>query len=345
MEGTERIPSGGTQQLKSALEIKTGCRVHFGLAELCRTAEYCHAGLGLALAEPGYRLRIPLDVSLANTAGGDEYERRIQDACSTSGLGHPVEILEALPLHCGLGAGTQLGVAIAAASLLAQQEKTERQAYQWQPLPTEEADWSEENLANLSARGKRSAIGLHAFLHGGFVVDQGRGGGSQRHFCCNNYRLPDSWRVILATPTQQTGASGARESALMVEIASSPNPHAPTMLSLMDSISKVANAPSPSFEVFTGQLTEYMRLASTLFFDAQGGMYNGDALSAVACTLKSVGASAVGQSSWGPTIFGFADSEQSAQEIVHRFGAVSPVADCSIQVSLPAQQGAVWRAV
>lgn len=329
--------------MKPALEIKTGCRIHFGLVELCRTAEYCHAGLGLALDKPGYHLRIPLDGSSAQDINDDEYERRIQDARSTSGLSHAVNIIEELPLHCGLGAGTQLGVAIAAASLLAPQHNSDASTCDWQPVPTEQEEWSEENLASLSARGKRSAIGLHAFLHGGFVVDKGRGGASQRHFCCDNYGLPESWRVVLATPPQQIGASGASESALMEKIASSPNPHAPEMLELMDSISKLACDRSPSFESFTGMLSEYMRLASTLFYSAQGGMYNGDALSAVACTLKSVGAFAVGQSSWGPTIFGFADSEQSAQEIVHRFQAINPLPSCPLQISKPAPHGAQWR--
>ena len=122
--------------MNRTLELKTGCRLHFGLVELCAEADYCHAGLGLALQEPGYSIRVDLsrkqplapsqaEASSSPDIGGhqvDEYARRINDARANCSLEHPVDIAEALPLHCGLGAGTQLGVAVAAASLLASQD-------------------------------------------------------------------------------------------------------------------------------------------------------------------------------------------------------------------------------
>lgn len=344
LDRADRVSRCGPEELKRVLEIKTGCRLHFGLVELCAAAEYCYAGLGLALQSPGYTIRVDLSGEASDSSPADEYDQRVKDARQVSSLRHPVEIVEVLPLHCGLGAGTQLGVAIAAASLLASSEQADRErTTSWQQMPIDEARWSEDSLARLSGRGKRSAIGLHAFRHGGFIVDQGHGDSDARHFSCDHYSLPRDWRIILATPQKQTGTSGQQETALMEQVAGRANPHAPAMLKLIDSISSIASNPASCFDQFTGQLAEYMRLASSLFLEAQGGMYNGEALSAVACTLKSAGASAVGQSSWGPTIFGFAADAASAEEIAARFQAISPVADCLIQVAKPAQHGATWR--
>ncbi|HBE66588.1 MAG TPA: hypothetical protein DDW52_00430, partial [Planctomycetaceae bacterium] len=141
------------------VDVVTGCRIHFGLAELYRGSQNCFAGIGLALAEPGFDLSLVSTTAsppIANRFTGPdytEYHHRASAVLERCGLGEgwQVSFRSVLPLHHGLGAGTQLAMAVAAAC----------QAVLKPGQP------STEQLVALSGRGKRSAIGLCAFTGGG----------------------------------------------------------------------------------------------------------------------------------------------------------------------------------
>src|SRR5690606_25545309 len=69
-----------------------------------------------------------------------------------------LEIRETIPPHAGLGSGTQLGMACARAL----------------QLMSSTGDFSAPRLATRVQRGRRSALGIHGFERGGFLVDGGK---------------------------------------------------------------------------------------------------------------------------------------------------------------------------
>lgn len=318
----------------SRVDVATGCRIHFGLAELCQSSSNCFAGLGLALDEPGFDLSL---VPIANTkeiAGGfaasdlAEYHDRASEVLRRCGLDGDWQVYfrSVLPLHHGLGAGTQLAMAVAAAC----------QAI------LNSGQSSTEELVARSGRGKRSAIGLTAFTGGGFIVDRGYDVRSRgpREIACQSYVLPPEWRIILATPQVDAGLSGQPEHDVIAGLGERPNPEYLRMVELMGMLeANLASCETVNFEEFTAVLSEYMRLAAQLFVSAQGGLYNGQQLSQTASALSQAGASAVGQSSWGPTIFGFSENPESADEIVSRFNE-KPSTQCDVRIIRPARSGA-----
>ena len=127
-------------------------RLHFGLLSFGEGDGRRFGGLGAMIDRPGLRLtlraadRFSTEGPLADRAA--EFARRVAAACGWKG--DPpcaIQIEAAPPEHVGLGTGTQLGLAVAAAL---------------QPLLSP-APASVEQLAAMVSRGVRSAIGTHGF--------------------------------------------------------------------------------------------------------------------------------------------------------------------------------------
>ncbi len=352
----------------AAIDLTTGCRLHFGLIELAEGQPNRFGGLGLGLDGPGFPLgaharpsqkssrrlgdddahactvQLPTDLSHADA---DEYRRRVEEAfqhCIQNfrqqihavGLNERVEPFPVdvhfnfpslLPLHSGLGSGTQLGVAVAATTA--------------QLLYGVQTPQTLSELAALSGRGLRSAVGLETFLRGGFVFDAGTGASQLRDFHCDRRDLPSAWRVVLVIPTGESPVTGEHETRLLAEIARRRNPGATRMLELCHQLLREMNRKNPDFANFTSLLEEYMRLAAQPFIQVQHGVYNGQRVSDVATTCSQVGLRAVGQSSWGPSVFGFAESDERAEQAVVDIRLAHP--DAFTTISKPSRTGAAFR--
>ena len=268
------------------LELSTGCRLHFGLLELAEGQPNRYGGMGLMLETPKLHLRwqphVPNSEVHAPIAPSVEIERRIQLAqahalsainsrygLSVSAPGF-MEVLECPPLHSGLGVGTQLATAVAQLTALSFQDN----------LPTNDTGQANEvaQLAWLSGRGKRSAIGLHGFLHGGLVQDLGYVATGahpsetatrpvQTQSCC----LPPDWMVVLCCSCNSGDVHGKLEDQLIGRAAATANPHRQRMLGLSNETLHAAQ--SDDFLGFARLLGEYMELASRLFANVQAGRY------------------------------------------------------------------------
>lgn len=84
-----------------------------------------------------------------------------------------------------------------------------------------------------------------------------------------------------------------------------------------------------------------MELAGQLFSRYQGGLYNGpDVATAVECARR-IGLRGIGQSSWGPTVFGFAESQSLAQRYATQLTDLRP--DWCVRVATPAAHAAEYR--
>ncbi len=382
------------------LEVRTGCRIHFGLMELAEGAPHRFGGLGLMLSHPGFVLRFSRADTLTIDGAADnlaELTRRIESVATLRGSRKTVEVVnrsppcritvtEALPLHSGLGAGTQLACAVAVGLELWEQEllgqETLRQdplrqdplrqdplrqggdslvvnaaqhtsparaqdSAVWQPLhvlaPTLTKRWLVQN----AGRGLRSAVGLAGFQQGGLLLDEGYVTGStsilaERPLKAHVTPLPAAWRVVLLSPTRSQRVHGSQESALISELGSVQNSHASRMLHLAHIIHSLSQS-DDRFLTFTSTLDEYMELGAHLFSRYQHGLYNGPAITAAVGLARSVGLRGVGQSSWGPTVFGFAQCEEHSQQMAKQLRAVQP--EWSVTVTTPAATGAEVRRV
>jgi beta-ribofuranosylaminobenzene 5'-phosphate synthase len=340
------------------LQVRTGSRLHFGLMELAAGEPLRYGGWGLMLSAPNLVLEFSRRrIAASQPAGDPEVLRRIDEVLAlgkaktgNSESGCFVRVIDSLPMHHGLGAGTQLAATTAAGLELVQQLSTHAQhptsGSGWQSLSSTLAAITPGWLARHAGRGLRSAVGLHGFVHGGMILDEGyvepvRGDDlSERPIVCHSQPLPTNWRVVLICPDTATAVSGRREAELLREIGQSPNPNKRHMLQLAQQA--MANvAVGGDFNEWTSLLEEYMRLAAGVFAEHQGGTYNGAAVAEAAALAKKVKLRGVGQSSWGPTIFGFAADAAQAELSAEWLRRQKP--SWTVTVTIPAAHGAQWR--
>lgn len=384
------------------LHLRSGCRLHFGLMELAAGEPMRFAGLGLMLDQPNFELAFSaaesstVDVSsieLPSPATADasagitadilaEFESRIHAAirqrqalvADTAQSSTPclVRLLNALPLHSGLGAGTQLAASVAAGlELFARAQPTlslqpsafslqssayslQSSAYSlqpalWQPILDTKPRLSAHWLSQHAGRGLRSAVGLIGFLRGGLILDEGYPSDQARDakvdqmtrpLAAQTLQLAPQWRVVLAVPQQRAEISGAEEAEVMAELGSLPNPLRQQMLALALRATCLA-ADSNHFNEFTDCLDRYMQFGAQLFSRYQGGMYNGADVTEAVQLAQAVGLRGVGQSSWGPTVFGFAESQACAEHRAEQLRRQRP--DWSVRIATPATSGARYR--
>ena len=332
-----RSLSIGQPEESELLEVVTGSRLHFGLLELAAGQPLRFGGLGLMLTEPGWVLRFR---NRANTAISpvqaplelDLLERieKVRTNLSQQ-FGHDLEVkidvLQALPMHSGLGAGTQLATAVAFGLLLLAGNRKVPQV---------------DELVQLSGRGKRSGIGLHGFKHGGLILDEGHTLEAVRVVHATSVNLHPDWRVVLITPDQVSEVTGRYEASLIERLGQTPNPNREQMHKLAKVALELAVL-ADRFVEFTQILQEYVDAAGRLFSAGQGGMYNGESVSRAVELARESGLRAVGQSSWGPTVFGFAENQADAEQMVARLCLVRPNERWQIRICTPARQGASWR--
>lgn len=292
------------------VHVQTGSRLHFGLLN-CVDGRF--GGCGVMVEAPGIQLAVrAARMSMVRGAVDDSIRNRVQRLLHQVSKrlelprsdGFAVEIERCAPEHSGLGVGTQLSLAVARAVC---------------ELAARPAD--AELLANLAGRGKRSAVGVHGFLHGGFIVDDGKPAPEQLGRLRRRLEFPANWPVLLFDVPLAGRWHGIREEGVFERLQKSPAAavaaqHAVRLSNLLESELTPA-IEGQDYNRFAEALHEYNHRAGQCFLNEQAGDYADQALANFIGWLRASGIPAVGQSSWGPTVFAIAQDAETAQRIQH----------------------------
>ena len=315
------------------IRVWTPSRLHFGLLGFAVAGDAWpdrhgsaiiparrFGGVGLMVERPG--LRIATTAAKEWSAEGPLADRALAFARRFADSIHPQRpdadlppqrlIVEEAPLeHIGLGVGTQLGLAVARALALA-----------WG------CDLDAAELARRVGRGKRSALGVYGFEHGGFLVESGKCDGREDGLAPLAVRtsFPTAWRVVLVTPREAPGLHGAAEIEAFAHLTATPNAAARTealcRLVLLGMVPALAEA---DLEGFGDSLHDFNARAGETFAAVQGGVYSGPLVAECVAFLRGQGVRGAGQSSWGPTVFGVVADEDRAADLLrrlsHHFGS------------------------
>ena len=151
------------------MQVTTGSRLHFGLFSLPASeptesaVDRLYGGVGLMVEEPSVIVRAEPAPSWSAHGPSKERALAVAQRIVASGqwpltTGHySLGVDSCPPEHVGLGTGTQLSLAVAIAIAGAAGKK-------YIDVP---------EFANRLGRGQRSALGIHGFLQGGFLVEAG----------------------------------------------------------------------------------------------------------------------------------------------------------------------------
>jgi beta-ribofuranosylaminobenzene 5'-phosphate synthase len=284
--------------------VEAAARLHFGVLDLRGALGRRFGGLGAAVPSPSLLLEATPDDR--PSAQGPDAERATAFAerfLAHHGLASGVHLTvhRAIPSHSGLGSGTQLGLAVA------------RALAELHGLPTEPA-----GLARAVGRGHRSAIGTWTFALGGFIVEGGRRAGVDDIApLLARFPVPASWRCVVVVPAGSPGLSGDAEAAAFERLPPPAEREVERVahLVLMQLLPGLVEADLASFG---DALTQIQRVTGAWFASEQGGVFAPGPSEMLVRRMAEWGAAGVGQSSWGPAVYGLAGDESEARAIAAR---------------------------
>ena len=297
--------------------VTAPARLHFGMLDPTGIGSRRYGGVGVGIESP----RVVVSVRDASgeevVAAGSQRDRaatfasRARDAFGYRG-GVEVDVREAIPPHAGLGSGTKLGLAVA------------RGVAELAGIPA-----GPEQLARATGRGERSSVGAWTFAAPGLVVEAGVRGGGWISPLVARHRMPEPWRCVLALPLGAEGLSGNAEDRFFGLLQADGSAIEPRVSRLVLT-ELLPGLVSEDIAVFGAALTEIQREIGSMFASQQGGVFHPQAAPVVEA-LHALGVGAVGQSSWGPTVYGIVESHERGIDVADRLRvAVGPGVDVRV---------------
>jgi beta-RFAP synthase len=253
------------------------------------------------------------------------FARRFLDHYAIAG-GARLRVHRSLPPHAGLGSGTQLALSVARA--LAE-------------LYGIDAETS--TLARVTGRAQRSAIGTWTFAGGGLVVEGGRQAGSDAAGpLIARLPFPKTWRCIVVVPQGPPGISGADEADAFSRLPK-PSEHDVARVSHLVLMALLPAVADGDIDQFGRTLSEIQEITGRWFAPAQGGTFAPGPGRALVRQLAEWGAAGVGQSSWGPTVYGIVDGALMAAQLVEQIQGVLGSGGQVFEGPFRSEGARVWR--
>jgi beta-ribofuranosylaminobenzene 5'-phosphate synthase len=262
-----------------------------------------HGSVGVSIQKPRLILDVE-DSSETNITGArSNRARQILDFfVKNYGIksGVKLNILEDIPEHTGFGSGTQLVLAMGTAL-----------------SEIFNLELSIDEIAIKLQRSRVSGIGTLGFLKGGFIVDGGHNILNRDSVPPMIYRhdFPEDWHFIICVPDIQRGFSGLQEQNAFKDL----NPPPVETIGLVSRIVLLQMIPAiveKDIESFGDAMTRLDTMFGDYWKKIQGGTYSHPRIEDCVNYLLKLGAYGAGQSSWGPAIYGLAEGEDQAEEIL-----------------------------
>lgn len=320
----------------SCVNVRAPSRIHFGLLPAAGNHTHRRGGLGVMIESPCLELRLHKGVDRNSDRTSDPRINQLVAAYAshwaidTSDI--EIEVVDAPTSHIGLGSGTQIAMSVGA--MLSAFSK-DRPA-------------SAQAIASAMGRGSRSLVGSVGFERGGLVWDAGSKGESSETAIKKNmpdavqaFSFPEDWCFVLLWERNQQGLSGKKELKAFSQIPSNPAER----IQLID---HVDNYLLPALfrddlNSFGEGLYEYGMRCGCMFERHQMGSFATTWVTNTVAQLRRDGVRGVGQSSWGPTVFGLFGSQMDAETFIESASwlnnsvchcAIAPVATQGAQLSI-----------
>lgn len=319
-----------TEPAGDTVFVETHGRLHFGVLDLRGSLGRWFGGIGAAAPAPTLQLSATRADQL--TASGPDCVRAkafAERVLRHHGIaaGAHIEIQRALPAHAGLGSGTQLALAVARAL-------AEIYAFPADPVA----------LALASGRARRSAIGTWVFAQGGLVVEGGRPRAGE---VCGpliaRVELPATWQCVVAVPAGDLAMSGAAETEAFARLPEPPQSEVERVAHLV-LMALLPAAADGDLAMFGSALTEIQRITGAWFAPVQGDTFAAGTTRDLIELLTRHGAVGVGQSSWGPAVYGIVDGGAAAARITETIRAILGLHGAVYCGPFPSRGARVWRA-
>ena len=283
--------------------VTAPARLHFGMLDPAGLGVRRFGGFGVGIESPRVVVSVrgrPDQEVVVTGAQADRamtFARRVWSHLGIGG-GVEVDVREAIPSHMGLGSGTKLGLAIA-------RGLAELAGVTAEP----------EQLAAASGRAARSSVGVWTFAAPGLVIEAGVTDEGSVSPLVARHLIPERWRCVLALPLGVEGLSGDAEQRFFGWLHDSGTAEPSIARLLVTAL--LPGLLADDIDEFGVALSQIQREMGSIFASQQGGVFHPHAAPLVDA-LQTIGVGAVGQSSWGPTVYGIVDGPERAADVVDR---------------------------
>ncbi len=283
--------------------ITAPARLHLGFVGLNGNSATEFGALGVAIGRPA--VIVKAKKSSKWTVSGsmqDKVRRYVEKLVAEFQFEQAlhIDVTRTIPSHIGLGSGTQLALAVGTAC-----------------IRLNDISISISRLSHLLRRGGRSGIGTAAFAHGGFLVDREASTKDEVRAIARRLEFPETWCILLVFDIGYQGAHGDFESDAFRKLGGFSD-------SLTDKLQRtLLEQVQPALErrdisEFGEGITVIQRHVGDFFSPFQGGRFLSPEVAEVLVEAERLGATGIGQSSWGPTGFVILENEKSAVELRSR---------------------------
>ncbi|MFQ3319117.1 MAG: beta-ribofuranosylaminobenzene 5'-phosphate synthase [Natronomonas sp.] len=316
------------------VRVDAGARLHVGFQNLSLAHERLYGGVGVGLEEPGVVIEAePAESVVCDDALIADYAQRASEVLGVDGAKLTVE--ETLPRHVGLGSGTQTALATLAAVAAAHDIDSRVR----------------EHAPDLN-RGGRSGVGVATFEAGGFVVDAGHpterfttappeSGEWEVPAVVARHDLPETWRFVLVLPDAEPGRSGETEDESMRAVVERADPAVADDLATLLVRRLLPAAAEGRLESFGDAAGAFGRLNGAWYADEQGGVYRPPAGRLIDALADQPSVRGVGQSSWGPAVYGVTDASLAGEARAAAETALKEAGvDGTVEIVAPRNEGA-----
>jgi beta-RFAP synthase len=321
------------------IRVRTASRLHFGLLSLPSAGDErwpnLHGeavlparrfgGVGLMVEAPG--VEVAVAPAPAWSAEGPLAERALIFARRFAQTlpPHRLVVEQCAPGHSGLGTGTQLALAVARALA----------------VEAGRPDMDAAELARRVGRGLRSALGIHGFARGGFLVESGKRTDQAIAPLTARVEFPEEWRVVLVLPSEGEGQHGTEEQRVFDLLAERDQAlaHADALCRLV-LLGMLPALRERDLEAFGEALYDFNARVGEAFAPVQGGTYASAFIGELVAFVRQQGVRGTGQSSWGPTVFAITADAQQARTLADRVRSRFGLAAEQVIVTGAANRGA-----
>jgi len=286
--------------------VKTPARLHFGLIDMNGDMGRFFGGLGVGIDYPNVILEAQhsegFSVSGKKTELVTSFAKRFLEIYNIN-ANVSIHVKQTIPEHAGLGSGTQLALAVASALA---------KLFQVNATPQE--------LSLAMGRMKRTGVGTAVFEQGGFVVDGGKrlkaGVVIPESLppLIFRYTFPEDWKFVVAVPDVKKGLAKTEEKNAFGRVPPMP-PEVVGNICWLIMMKLLPSLVDRDIESFGAALTQIQVVIGDFFADVQGGTFSSSAASGAIDFMKAHGAYGVGQSSWGPAVYGLVQGETEAKKL------------------------------
>ncbi|MEO3993388.1 MAG: hypothetical protein QN229_03645 [Desulfurococcaceae archaeon TW002] len=283
-----------------SVTLRIPYRLHLGFYRY-RDFPYLFGSTGVAVKEPYLVMKVSRIEGYSLKTPTTESEEIISEALRMLGVrdGISVEINGFLKHHVGLGSRTKLVMGLLKSLKI---------------LGYLEEETLVDHLARELGVGHVSGIGIYTFLHGGFVVDTGvyQDNGIVKYPELLLRLRPPRWKVLIVVPDNVKGFREEEEKDALSNVE--PHKNQAELYTLLTYL--ITSVKLNDFQLFSKALSRIQLFAGQYFSRYQGGIYSSEASALIVETLSRNGVTALGQSSWGPTIYGFIENWRRVEGII-----------------------------